>query len=343
MKRNSRALLTGGVAIAIAAGAIALYFALRDDAPARTDQPAARTEPSPAAAPSTAPAGKGEIRIDMPLASPEATALFSAGLQLLKDNRPVDARAKLSEAFFSGGLTREQETQAVEELEKLAERTLFSRDVASGDEYAFYYTVRAGEFLERENGIERTLALHVPARLIEHINRLPPGKLFADRQIKLIRGPFHAVVHKGRFLMDIYLHREGLPKVLVKRMRVGLGRNGVTPVGMWRLRLSRRDGDELTAGKVEKGRWYPPESGQVRHPIEYGEPGYPFGEKGMWISLEGTEPATAGLTSYGIHSTNEPDSIGKEGSLGCIRLGDDDIEFAFRVLYEQWSTVQTKK
>jgi lipoprotein-anchoring transpeptidase ErfK/SrfK len=47
------------------------------------------------------------------------------------------------------------------------------------------------------------------------------------------------------------------------------------------------------------------------------------------------------MTNYGIHSTNDPASIGKEGSLGCIRLNDVDIELVFSLLYEKWSTVRT--
>jgi hypothetical protein len=31
-------------------------------------------------------------------------------------------------------------------------------------------------------------------------------------------------------------------------------------------------------------------------------------------------------TRYGIHGTNEPDSIGKDESLGCIRMAQDDLE-----------------
>ena len=68
-----------------------------------------------------------------------------------------------------------------------------------------------------------------------------------------------------------------------------------------------------------------------------------MGREGYWISLEGTGDDTRGLQGYGIHGTNEPDSIGKASSLGCIRLTDDDIELVFSLLYEAWSTVEVRE
>jgi hypothetical protein len=46
-----------------------------------------------------------------------------------------------------------------------------------------------------------------------------------------------------------------------------------------------------------------------------------FGSRGMQLSA----------TNYAIHGTNEPDSIGKNESLGCVRMGKEDVEelFAF--------------
>lgn len=44
-----------------------------------------------------------------------------------------------------------------------------------------------------------------------------------------------------------------------------------------------------------------------------------FGSRGMQLSD----------TNYAIHGTNEPDSIGKDESLGCIRMGRKDVEELF--------------
>ncbi|MFD2924406.1 L,D-transpeptidase family protein [Halobacillus naozhouensis] len=45
-------------------------------------------------------------------------------------------------------------------------------------------------------------------------------------------------------------------------------------------------------------------------------PGGPFGT--MWMSLS--------KQHYGIHGTNDPSSIGKAVSLGCIRMYNSDVE-----------------
>ncbi len=47
-----------------------------------------------------------------------------------------------------------------------------------------------------------------------------------------------------------------------------------------------------------------------------------------------------GAVSYGIHGTIEPESIGTNASMGCIRLKDGDIDAVFNMLSEGKSTVK---
>lgn len=47
--------------------------------------------------------------------------------------------------------------------------------------------------------------------------------------------------------------------------------------------------------------------------------------------------------SYGIHGTIDPDSIGKQSSLGCIRLHTDDIAMVYDMLVEGKSMVVLKE
>ena len=60
------------------------------------------------------------------------------------------------------------------------------------------------------------------------------------------------------------------------------------------------------------------------------DPTNPIGE--YWIGLEGIEGDAAGAVGYGIHGTNEPQTIGQDVSLGCVRLGPEDIAFVYKVL-----------
>ncbi|SET57570.1 LysM domain-containing protein [Oceanobacillus limi] len=76
-------------------------------------------------------------------------------------------------------------------------------------------------------------------------------------------------------------------------------------------------------GVLEKQ--YPIAVGRILHETPVGEyiiinkapnPGGPFGT--MWMSLS--------RQHYGIHGTNDPSSIGKAVSRGCIRMYNNDVE-----------------
>lgn len=68
----------------------------------------------------------------------------------------------------------------------------------------------------------------------------------------------------------------------------------------------------LGGGRTPEGSFYISE--KVRDPN--GSSDGIFGSRGMTLSD----------TRYGIHGTDEPDSIGKDESLGCIRMAKEDIE-----------------
>jgi lipoprotein-anchoring transpeptidase ErfK/SrfK len=51
-------------------------------------------------------------------------------------------------------------------------------------------------------------------------------------------------------------------------------------------------------------------------------PGNPVGTRWMGLSIKG----------YGIHGTNEPKSIGKAASHGCIRMGKKDLEEMYELV-----------
>ncbi|HUS46834.1 MAG TPA: L,D-transpeptidase family protein [Phycisphaerae bacterium] len=276
------------------------------------------------------------------LSRAEAVAAYNHGRALLKQaettsratlaNRlHLEARSELSRSFFSGQLTGAEQAQAIKDLSGLFKATVLARQVIEGDPYALPYVVQPGETVEGKNGIEQKFKLHVPARLILRVNGLTRGEdLRPGRTIKLVKGPFHAIVDKSDFTMDMYLHREGLEPIFVKRVNVGLGMNSSTPVGSWRVALGQ---------KMERPPWDPPPGSGLKRRILWGEPGYAFGIKGLWIGLEGTDAQTGAVMDFGIHSTNDPNSIGRANSLGCVRMADDDIDLVFALLYDVHSTV----
>jgi len=68
----------------------------------------------------------------------------------------------------------------------------------------------------------------------------------------------------------------------------------------------------------------PTPKGTFRIKNKADNPGGPFGAR--WLGLS----TTSG--SYGIHGTNNPSSIGKAVSNGCIRMYNDDVIFLYNTV-----------
>ena len=280
----------------------------------------------------------GAGRTDPPspsqVADPGATAPaedYRLGMELVSA-RPVEARRRLTDALLSGRLSGADQTAARKALTELADRTIFGPAVIDDDPYVFLHTFQPGQTV---NQVVRSQALRVPPEFILKVNRISDASgIRAGQAVKFVHGPFCAVINKRSFTMDVYLRPEGLPRILVRQARVGLGRSAYsTPEGMFRL---------AEGGKAVKPPWDPPAWSKYTKIIRYGEKGYPFGRPGLWMRLEGDEPATKSLRGYALHTTSDPSSIGKASSHGCIRVGDRDMEFLYDAFAERWSTVEIK-
>jgi lipoprotein-anchoring transpeptidase ErfK/SrfK len=92
------------------------------------------------------------------------------------------------------------------------------------------------------------------------------------------------------------------------RYGIGVGRQGFT----W-------SGTQTITKKAEWPDWTPPPEMIARQPYlprwVGGGPGNPLGARAMYL----------GSTDYRIHGTNDPTTIGKHVSSGCIRLANDDV------------------
>src|SRR5215831_4830020 len=96
------------------------------------------------------------------------------------------------------------------------------------------------------------------------------------------------------------------------RYGVGVGRQGFT----W-------SGIQTISRKAEWPDWYPPSQMIARQPylprFVAGGPGNPLGARAMYL----------GSSEYRIHGTNDPTTIGKFVSSGCIRLTNEDVTDLF--------------
>ncbi len=96
------------------------------------------------------------------------------------------------------------------------------------------------------------------------------------------------------------------------RYGVGVGREGFT----W-------SGVQTITNKAEWPDWHPPAQMIARQPylprFMAGGPGNPLGARAMYL----------GSSEYRIHGTNDPSTIGKFVSSGCIRLTNEDVADLF--------------
>jgi len=106
---------------------------------------------------------------------------------------------------------------------------------------------------------------------------------------------------------------------------VGLGEKGSTPDGNFIV----KKGSKLTNPP-----WTNPRTGEH---FDANDPKNPIGK--FWIGLEGVGDSST-CTGYGIHGTIDPDSIGQQRSMGCVRMGAEDIAMMFELMGEQLSTVK---
>jgi lipoprotein-anchoring transpeptidase ErfK/SrfK len=122
---------------------------------------------------------------------------------------------------------------------------------------------------------------------------------------------------KGEFRFNVYAGT-GADRVMVLSMPCGLGENDSTPVGTFRVRKN---------SKLVNPEWRNPRTGER---FAANDPKNPIGER--WIGLEGTTPEMAKFTGYGIHGTVDPASIGQQMSMGCVRLGEREVEVAYELI-----------
>jgi LysM repeat protein len=194
--------------------------------------------------------------------SPEAAEVVKQAVEDMNAGRIVAARDQLNRALDMK-LGDKVRAKVKMTLADLANQWLFNKTVYPGDILTELHTVQSGEALA-------ILARRykVPHECIEKINGITnPEHLQAGQAIKIVHGPFSAVISKKNFTLDLYL--QGM---FVKQYKVGLGRvEHETPSGKWRA---------AAGGKMVKPDWTDPDTGRL---YRGSDPDYPLGSR--WIAL----------------------------------------------------------
>lgn len=253
---------------------------------------------------------------DPPVVERNVASLIESGKKAIASGDLLPARSYFSEAL-AASIDPAERTALRAELTRIGNETIFSGRVVSDDPHVERYVIRPGDSLGKI-----AKAFRVSDELLAGINGIRDKNLIrAGQAIKVIKGPFRAVVYADEFTMGVFLG-----DTFVKQFPVGLGQDGSTPRGEWRV-----------ATKLLNPTYYPPRGGQI---IASDDPDNPLGER--WIGLQGISGEAVGQLRYGIHGTSDPDSIGKSVSLGCIRMYNEDVEVVYDCLVEEHSTVEVK-
>ncbi|HWP39482.1 MAG TPA: L,D-transpeptidase family protein, partial [Tepidisphaeraceae bacterium] len=289
--------------------------------PPRAFSPATRPGATSAPSPTTAAAESSNAH-----ASGTSADLFAEAIRRRDAGDLLAARAMLNDALLSGRLSGSDMDRAKQLIGQINQTVVFSSQRFDGDPFGGTYTVQSGDLL-------RKIAdkYDVTWELLARLNGLSdPRKLRAGQTIKIIHGPFHAVVYKTRFIMDVYL---GPPMqrgcMYITSYPVGLGKDDSTPTGSWLVEPQK---------KLKNPTYYSPRGEGV---IAADDPHNPLGER--WIGLTGIDGQAVGKSSYGIHGTIDESSIGRMESMGCIRLKNADVEWLYDLLVEGKSIVVVKE
>lgn len=303
----------------------------KDDPPAARPREASPTNATPAETPretieTTAPATREPIVV---VSSGSASQAIEDADSAIARNDPVDARDILNRALNNPRLDEADRGALRARLAEVAETLTFSPRVFPGDITADTYVIQSGDVL---GAIPKREGFRVDHRLIQRINRIEnPRRIRPGQKLKVLYGPFHIRIDKSDFRLDVFADQTdtGGNRLYIRSFPVGLGEFDSTPVGAWRI-PPRSIGEKL----INPG-WTNPRTNETFKPDD---PNNPIGE--FWIPLEGVDQRTQGVSGYGIHGTIEPESIGKEMSMGCVRMGPEDIALVYEMVVQEMTTVE---
>ena len=253
---------------------------------------------------------------------------IAAAAARLDANDPVAARTILSDALADAGAGEAERSRLRARLTELNQELLFSATVVPGDPMTDTYEIVSGD---RLSSIPNKLGLAVDWRLLQKVNNIPnPDRIRLGQKLKVVSGPFHAVVDKSDYRLDLYQGPPDEPKrwTYIRSFRVGLGESDSTPTGRF---IVRRD------SKLINPHWMNPRTGEK---FDQNDPENPIGER--WIGLDGLG-VDAVKTGYGLHGTIDPGSIGQQKSMGCVRMLDDDVDLIYGLLVEGISRVRIEE
>jgi lipoprotein-anchoring transpeptidase ErfK/SrfK len=180
-------------------------------------------------------------------------------------------------------------------IEELNLKLLFSPTITPK---STLYEIRPGDTLTKIAKEFKTTT-----GLIKKSNNLTDDKILPGRKIKVWIAPFSIIVDKSQNTLILKTDEE-----IVKTYIVSTGKNNSTPTGNFKI-----------TNKLINPTWF-----KAGTAVPAGSAENILGSR--WLGLN--------LPGYGMHGTNEPQSLGKQVTQGCVRLSNPDIEELYTIIPE---------
>lgn len=179
------------------------------------------------------------------------------------------------------------------EVEKINLKIIFSQ---RPEECSSEYTVVPNDVLSKIARKHKTTV-----RLIKRANGLKSDVIQPGQKLKVNTCDFSILVDKSQNLLFLKRRAE-----VVKTYLVSTGKDNSTPVGEFKI-----------VTKLNKPTWY--KAGAVIPPDS---PDNILGSRWLGFDLKG----------YGIHGTTEPEKLGSQITLGCVRMKNSDVEELYDIV-----------
>jgi LysM repeat protein len=260
------------------------------------------------AQPAAGGAGAGAAVVELASADPAARKLLADCDALAADPEANAQRAWVGYNTLLGMKLSDADARVVKgRINRISDTLLFGRPTAPAEAPFAVHTVRSGERLT-----QIAARYKMSWELLCRMNgNLDPKRLRAGQALRVWNAPVTVVVYKSQYELDVLLDGK-----VIRAYAVGHGQDNSTPVGRW-----------MVKNKMRNPAYTHPRTGERFAP---GDPKNPVGTR--FMGLEGQDDRTRGLSGYAIHGTIDPASIGKQMSLGCVRLVGPDIEELYDLL-----------
>ncbi|MCP4653020.1 MAG: L,D-transpeptidase family protein [Candidatus Omnitrophica bacterium] len=182
---------------------------------------------------------------------------------------------------------------AQNKIEEINMQLLFSANVG---EASTEYVVRPNDALSK---IARKYGTTVG--LIKRVNHLESDIIKPGQKLKVITSTFSVAVDKSQNLL--FLKRDG---EVIKTYIISTGKNNSTPIGTFKI-----------VNKLSRPTWF--KTGAVIPPDS---PENILGSRWLGFDIKG----------YGIHGTTEPEMLGQQVTLGCVRMRNDEVEELYDIV-----------